>query len=241
MALQLEAPFTLIISGPSSSGKSTLAIYLINNVDYMVDKKIEKIIWCYAEESAADSVKKSLNKNLDVQFIKGLPESFENNEQTNILYVIDDLMMESYNKQICSLFTRGSHHNNLSVILIIQNLFHGGKYCRDISLNAKYLLVMKSPRDSYQFRYLAQQIFPEGADSLYRIYKAVTDEKPHSYLFIDFSQKSHSLLRFRTDIFNRNYSTVYCAPETDGNIKHETFKNELCYALSIENGVPKIT
>jgi len=47
-------------------------------------------------------------------------------------------------KQVCELFTRASHHRNISVILITQNLFHQGRYCRDISLNAHYLVVFKT-------------------------------------------------------------------------------------------------
>ena len=33
---------------------------------------------------------------------------------------------------------------NISVFLITQNLFHLGRPCRDISLNAKYTLVLKT-------------------------------------------------------------------------------------------------
>jgi len=40
--------------------------------------------------------------------------------------------------------TRGSQHRNISVILITQDLFHHGRYCRDISLNAKYMVVLKN-------------------------------------------------------------------------------------------------
>ena len=52
------------------------------------------------------------------------------------LVVIDDLMQElSNDPQITSLITKGCHHRNLSVIFILQNIFHRGKELRDMSLN----------------------------------------------------------------------------------------------------------
>jgi ABC-type dipeptide/oligopeptide/nickel transport system ATPase component len=40
---------------------------------------------------------------------------------------------------VCDLFTKGSNHWNISVILITHNLFHLGRFSREISPNAKYL------------------------------------------------------------------------------------------------------
>ena len=49
---------------------------------------------------------------------------------------MDDLMAQSSkDKRIADLFTKGSHHRNLSIIYIVQNIFHQGKEIRNISLN----------------------------------------------------------------------------------------------------------
>ena len=49
--------------------------------------------------------------------------------------MFDDQMIDaSKDKRIVNLFTRGSHHRNLSVIYIEQNLFHQGKGSRNISI-----------------------------------------------------------------------------------------------------------
>lgn len=73
------------------------------------------------------------------------------------LFVLDDLLNDVYSRQVCDLFTKGSHHRNISVILITQNLFHQGRYCRDILLNATYLVLLKNVGDMTQFAYLARQ------------------------------------------------------------------------------------
>jgi len=49
----------------------------------------------------------------------------------------DDLLNEVYSKDVCDLFTKGSHHRNISVILITQNLFHQGRFSRYISLKPR--------------------------------------------------------------------------------------------------------
>ena len=55
----------------------------------------------------------------------------------------DQIIDASKDKRIVNLFTRGSHHRNLSVI-IAQNLFHQGKGSRNISLNSYYLVSFKN-------------------------------------------------------------------------------------------------
>ena len=62
--------------------------------------------------------------------------------------VIDDHMEDAGgDERIVNLFTRGSHHRNLSVIYILQNVFHQGKGSRSISLNSHYLVLLKNPWD----------------------------------------------------------------------------------------------
>jgi len=72
-----------------------------------------------------------------------MPENFENTRGLPCLFIIDDLLNEVFSGAVCDLFTKSSHHRNLSVILIIQNFFHQAPHCRDISLNAKYMVALK--------------------------------------------------------------------------------------------------
>ena len=51
-------------------------------------------------------------------------------------------------KRITNLFKKGSHHKNLSVILLLQNLFYNEKESHNISLNMHYIVVFKTPRDN---------------------------------------------------------------------------------------------
>jgi len=51
---------------------------------------------------------------------------FENPENVPTLIVLDDLMDSAYSEKLSEIFTKGSHHRNISLVLITQNLFHQG-------------------------------------------------------------------------------------------------------------------
>jgi hypothetical protein len=99
-----------------------------------------------------------------------VPENFENKKGNPALIILGDLLTEVYSNQVWYLFTKRSRHRNISVILITQNLFHKGRYFRDISLNAKYIVLLNNVWDKSQFSDLARQVYPENSKSLYDAY-----------------------------------------------------------------------
>ena len=131
-----------------------------------------------------------------VTFHKGLPNlnDFDGREPT--LLVIDDLMNEA-DGSVANLFTKGSHHRNISVVFLVQNLFHRNKHIRTISLNAHYMVLFKNPRDASQFASLARQMYPNKSAFAVEAYKDATRE-PYSYLFVDLRPEQDEDLRLRT-------------------------------------------
>jgi hypothetical protein len=172
-----------------------------------------------------------LGKN--VPFNDGVPENFDNAHGRPCLVILDDLLNDVYSQQVCNLFTKGSHHRYIGVILITQNVFHPGRYCRDFSLNAKYIIVLKNERDKKQFRQLARQVYPENGNSLHDAYLEGT-EKSHGYLVLDLAQDT-DLLRFRTNIFpeDRTPPIVYA------NIEDGTSEIELPRSSCSTKSPPK--
>ena len=80
-----------------------------------------------------------------IEFVKGIPAALEQNSYFDVnkrnLILFDGQNIDaSKDKRIVNLFTRGSHHRNLSVIYIVQNLFYQGKGSCSISLNSQYLV-----------------------------------------------------------------------------------------------------
>ena len=99
------------------------------------------------------------------------------------------------------LFTNMSHHLNITVIFILQNLFPKGKFMKDISVNATYIVLMTNPRDKLQIKTLSYQIDGDSGSFYFKCYKDATKDNPFSYLFLDFNQTTPEILRVRTNIF----------------------------------------
>jgi len=158
---------------------------------------------------------------LNITYQEGLSEKYGNALGEPSLIILDDLLNQVYSKDFCYLFTKGSHHRNIIVLLLTQNLFHQGNNCRDISLNAKYLVLLKNVRDKNQFLYLARQACPEDSHSLLDAYLDAT-RQPQGYLILDFAQDTDDTLRFRTNVFPDEGIPIVYAP-----VKDETHKVQL--------------
>ena len=121
--LKFRHPFSCIVSGTSGSGKSSFVIRFLQNLAYLCTEPTFAggIVWCYGEKCAVPS-RKQLPAN--ARYNEGVPEDFGSANGEPCLVILHDLLHDVYSKQVCELFTRGSYHRNLSVILITQKLFH---------------------------------------------------------------------------------------------------------------------
>ena len=126
---------------------------------------------------------------------------FDVNKQS--LIVFNDQMIDtSRNNRIVNLFIRGSHHRNLRVIYIVQNIFHQGKGRRRISLNSHYLVLFKNPRDKLQILTLAKQMYPGQTDLFLNQYEEVV-KRSFGYLLIDLKTTTQDNCQLRTNVLPR--------------------------------------
>lgn len=194
----LRHPFTMLIAGPTGSGKTEFVKKLILGRSILCSPPPQKITYFYSEyQSTFDDMK-------NVSFIKGLPEKIIDNVENEIpqWLIIDDLMNEASNSKLISeLFTKGSHHRNLSIILIVQNLFVKGSESRNISLNSQYIVLFKNPRNQIIASNIARQMFPHKIKQFQLIYDDAT-KTPYSYLFIDLKPNTDDEIRLLTNIFS---------------------------------------
>ena len=101
---------------------------------------------------------------------------------------------------ICELFPEESHHKNLSVICFSQNIYHHGRENRTMSLNTRYLVLFKNPRDQLQVMTLSRQMLPDRSYQFMDQFNRAT-AKPCGYLVIDSKQNILDNERLRTDVF----------------------------------------
>ena len=139
-----------------------------------------------------------------IEFYEGIPSEIYSRDFLDVnkrnLVVLDDLMAQSgCDKRIANLFTKGSHHRNLSVIYIVQNIFHQGIETRNISLNTHYIVLFKSPRDKLQILTLARQINPGRVPEFMHAYEKATSH-PHGYLMLDVKPTTHDHDRLKANV-----------------------------------------
>ena len=77
----------------------------------------------------------------------------------NNVVVFDDLMAEATDSPLVSLLFTQGRHRNASVILLLQNMFPKGKFNTDISRNAQYMALFRSPSDRKQIGIIAERMF----------------------------------------------------------------------------------
>ena len=134
---------------------------------------------------------------------KHIPPALEQDSYFHVnkrnLIVFDDQMIDAGKDQrIVNLFTRGSHHRNLSVIYIVQNLFHQGKGSRSISLNSHYLVLFKNPCEKLQVLTLAKQMYHGRTDFFLKQYEGAL-RRPFGYLLVDLKTTTQDDCRLRTN------------------------------------------
>lgn len=176
----------------------------------MVYPPPEKILWCFGEYQTLFS---SLSKSdPDIEFIEGFPPDIDQkiDGRSRILLVIDDMMSElSDNIRLSNLFSKGSHHRNISIIFIQQNIFYCGKQSRNLRLNSHYLVLFKSPCDRQQISTLSRQMYPGGEGKFFiEAYNDATKEA-FTYLFLDLKPETDDRLRVRANIFPGETNFVY--------------------------------
>ena len=207
MTLSLQHPFSMIVSGPSGAGKSFRVAELIKFKDKIIYPPPHRVYFCYSEwqplyESGAFS---------GVNFVQGMIELEQIDTSVTNLLIIDDLMTILGKKEglmISELFTKHSHHKNLSVVLITQNMFERGVHMRNCQLNSHYQMLFKNPRDRTQISYLARQMYPNKWKFMLSAYNDAV-AKPYGYLFVDLKQDTEEWMRLRTGIFPSEVCYVY--------------------------------
>lgn len=199
----LQHPFTMIVAGPTGSGKTWWVTQLISNYQSLTTFKPDRptnVLWCYGQWQSNYN---NTIPNTNINYYKGMISSNINSlihgPKPDVI-VVDDLMEEAVNDpKLSTLFTQVSHHENVSVIFIIQNLFVQGKKIRNITTNTQYYVLLKTKRDLRQVVQFGNQLMYGDSKSFKWAYLKATNNVPFSYLFCDMHPKQrHDEIRLRT-------------------------------------------
>ena len=198
-------PTTILVAGPTGCGKTQFVLKLLTTRN-AIQPSVQRIVFIYSEwQPAYDQLKHALGTT--IEFVKDYePKALYESISPSVrnMLVLDD-QMDSENikgNTLCKFFTQGSHHRNLTVLYIVQNLFNQDKSMRTVSLNSHYLVLFKNPRDRTQIRTLAQQMYPKRPWFLMDAFEDATSE-PYSYLLLDLRPDTPDAIRIRARMFDR--------------------------------------
>jgi hypothetical protein len=99
---------------------------------------------------------------------------------------------------VTDLFTEGSHHRNLSVIALNQNLYFNKEPTQ--RRNCHYLVIFNNPVDRLPIATLARQMHPSNFKEVIRYFDSAVSQ-PYGYLLLDFKPTTPEAMRMRTNIF----------------------------------------
>lgn len=201
-----QHPSNILVVGPTGAGKTQFLVKCLELDSFY--PKPTRIVWIYAEWQRAYMEVNQLcisGRIPQVEFVKNetdyesLYESFSPTERN--LLILDDQMSETKNNaaNFSNIFTKGSHHRNITAVFLMQNLFEKGGSLRTVSLNSQYIVLFKNPRDKRQISTLAQQLEPANSAFIQASYNDAT-QLPHSYLVLDLRQETPEELRLLTKI-----------------------------------------
>lgn len=203
---QLRAPFSMIVSGQSGSGKTTFVHKLLLEINNVCDIEFKRIIYAY---SVHQKVFDEISKIKNVILVNGPPDHLIDVDNTiPTLIIMDDLMLEVNDTVTAELFTK-LRHASYSTIFITQNFFHNSKHWRTITRNAHYIILFRNPRDMLTVHCLGRQMYPSSPKFLPDALMQATAE-PYSCLLIDLKPYTPERMRIRSGMFpdERKYCFV---------------------------------
>ena len=181
----IRQPSSVIIAGPSGSGKSDLVEQWLR---YLNVFQVKPKTMVYAYDRWQPRFER-MQKEDGIRFHRGLPDSSHLTKwfgpTRGGVLVLDDLMEEGgQDKRVLDLFTKDSHHRNITVLYLTQDLFPPGKFSKTINRNVHYIVTFKNPRDQTGIRTILLQAFPDRWRQVLRLFNRVTS-RPFGYLMLD--------------------------------------------------------
>lgn len=115
--IMFNAPFKLILSGATGSGKIEWLMRFLQNHIELIDSPLKKILYCH--HKANDKI---LQLN-GIEIFKGIPtQELLHSYEKPFVIILDDSILNVRNNFLDNLLKQKSEDVNISIILITSNL-----------------------------------------------------------------------------------------------------------------------
>jgi len=213
--IRMKYPCTTILAGATCSGKTTWMTRLLAEKQQVFEEGAPTwhVLYCYGVyQKAYEEMELVMD---DILFQQGLPSEEDLNRLTahdgRKILVLDDLAAQCVKSpEIEALFTRGMHHRDVAVVMILQNLYQTGKSATTIARNAFYFVFFENNADRQQIATKARQMYPSNARHMIDAYEDAMTTR-YGYLFVDAAPGSDPKTRLRTNVLADEYPIVWTA------------------------------
>ena len=176
-------PSNIIVAGPTGCGKTFFLHRVLQH--RLFDPMPTRIVVVYAEWQDMYSEWKRWYPT--TEFIHGFDASIYDKfsrAERNLLIIDDQMGKAGKSNVLMDLFTKASHHRNLTVVYLVQNIYDSGAAMRTASLNTQYFVIFKNARDRQQLVTLGRQMFPGAAQYLSKLVEKETMANPRAYVIL---------------------------------------------------------
>ena len=188
-AFRFHTPSSILVVGPSGCGKTHFTERLLLNNTDLFESPPQAIHYCYgAWQDGFVRMKKG-----GVIFHEGIPETESLSQWFPQGRYIGVRRSHGRRKW------RQTHHQNITVLYLCQDMFPTGKYAKSISRNAHYVVVFKNPRDQLGIRNLLLQSFPTEWKDVLEVFRQTTS-RPFGYMVLDLHPASSDDVRLLSHI-----------------------------------------
>lgn len=208
-------PFTAFLVGCSGSGKTKFYENLLLNWEKIFQVPIGKLIIVYSYyQNAYDNLQQFFGDKcqLATDLSEDMLDTSNVNSESCSVLVVDDLAWKlAENELLVQCFIGISHHRNLNVLFVTQNLFasRSPSYLT-MQRNAKLIFLFRLPRDMTSVRVLGRQIYPDknGSQILSQAYDLAMEDFARNnssapcfgYLFVDLQISCPNSYRLRSGL-----------------------------------------
>jgi len=172
--LEVKNPCGIVVSSPSNSGKTHYIVKLLLKSDKLFANPISRVIVVCSHQQ---DIYKKLCDKFECFFVNTL-EDCEPHLIPHAVLLIDDQLSSFENtrasNKLSDYFTRRFHHEQLTVILIVQCLYN--KFLKTCFENTTYLIVGKWIKNTHSIQILARQFRPNNSRAVIDCYENATKD-----------------------------------------------------------------
>ena len=177
MPVKFLANQNTIIFGQTGAGKTVFMLKVIDQK--LIEPFPVNIYWFYGVEQTF------MKSYPAIKFVKGLQLDVIDTSSPSLI-VLDDLLLD-ISPEMASAFIMGSHHNQMSLFMITQNLFPNSNLFRTCMLNCHTYILFYNQRQFRQVVTLARQCFVgKDVQRILVAYKRAS-LKPRDFIMLNFS------------------------------------------------------